>query len=115
MGLGFRAYWDLAKILISKSEEETKTVVLGICGLDSSLLTSLAPLRAEACSPATCPIGLSGISSSSDAAGVLLHGLLSNTKIKELHEDVWQSAALASTAPTPKAPATGRRLVHFCA
>ena len=34
-------------------------------------------------------------------------------KIKELHEDVWQSAALASTAPTPKAPATGRRRMQF--
>ena len=85
-------------------------MVLGICGLDGSLLTPLAPLQAEACSPATCPIGLSGISSSSDAAGVLLHRFLSNTKIKEQHDDVWQSAALASTAPTPKAPATVLRL-----
>ena len=125
-GLRIDGNWDLAKILISKSEEEAKTVVLGICGLDGSLLTPLVPLRAEAwpdMEPVLRPV-LQGIRESLLSAGYPLPETQPvffctdsyqkhRKKIKELHEDVWQSAALASTAPTPKAPATGRRLMQF--
>jgi hypothetical protein len=116
--------WDLAKIMTVGPDGEAFSVVLGFCGLDGSLLVPLIPVTAEnwaeidkVLEPILVEIRdvmlESGFSlqdtlpvfHSTDTFGK--HRL----KLRGLYDRVWQALRVQSSAPTPRAASTGRRVV----
>ena len=124
-GIRLDGNFQLAKILLQKNDEgEALTVVLGICGLDGSLLIPCVPLTAEAWKDISSVLEpmlqeirdvMMQCGYSLDESRPVFVSTDSYAKHKrlltELVAKVWDAQRIVPVQATPKAPAFKRRIL----